>query len=314
MNIILGSGIVGLLAKAILGDDWKVIPFYKSRFFSYNPALDDNFIIADSEIDPFIKQLMGKVPSKFAYNKAWSIQGQLYPAFDEGICEDWLGNIFGTQIPAHSIPYYKNRMSLNVYDIRLNEIYKSLVASYMGELAEESQKGKVVKIEDHKIYREKDVVEYDQIISTIPLDALCKFVNFNVELKSKPIHYIHIETKDLDFEGFNQVMVADKSFSFYKAANIAPSRFLIYCQDELPDPGAYFMAFMKSFDIIDGTSIDGAIPLGDIPSLELIEQQDIFCVGGYAQWDWCADVGSNIKRLVRFANRGNKINKGHNVR
>jgi len=47
MNIILGSGIIGLLAKLILGQDWKIIPFYRSRYFSFNPALDDNFIIRD---------------------------------------------------------------------------------------------------------------------------------------------------------------------------------------------------------------------------------------------------------------------------
>lgn len=307
MNVILGSGIVGLLAKAILGDSWKVIPFYKSRFFSFNPALDDNFIISDDEIDPFVKQLMGKMPAKFNYNKAWSIQGQLYPAFDEGICGDWLANIFGQQVPAHAVAYHKDRMTFNVYDIRLNEIYKSLVSQYMPTLTEEAKKGKVTKISDHKIFRENDVVEYDQIVSTIPLNTLCGLMDYNAKLESKPIHYIHLATKDLDFEGYNQVMVADAAFGFYKAANIAPGRFLVYCQEEIPDPGAYFMAFMKSFDIIDGTSIDNAIPLGDIPKLDAIEKQDIFCVGSYAQWDWCADVGSNIKRLVRFANRGQKI-------
>lgn len=307
MNVILGSGIVGLLAKAILGDNWKVIPFYKSRFFSFNPALDDNFIIADPDIDPFVKDLMGSAPAKFNYNRAWSIQGQLYPSFDQAICGDWLGNIFGQQVPGHAVAFNKDRMSFNVYDIRLNEIYKSLVSQYMPELAEESAKGLVTKISDHKIIRGNDILEYDQIVSTIPLNTLCDLMGYDADLQSKPIHYIHIATKELDFEGYNQVMVADNSFGFFKAANIAPGRFLIYCQEEIPDPGAYFMAFMQNFDIIDGTSIDNAITLGDMPSLEAFEKQDIFCVGSYAQWDWCADVGSNIKRLVRFANRGLKI-------
>ena len=44
MNYILGSGIVGLTARHILGADWQVVPFYKSRFFSSNPPLDDNFL------------------------------------------------------------------------------------------------------------------------------------------------------------------------------------------------------------------------------------------------------------------------------
>lgn len=307
MNVILGSGIVGLLAKAILGESWKVIPFYKSRYFSYNPALDDNFIIADGEIDPFVKQFMGKMPSKFTYNRAWSIQGQLYSAFDDGICNDWLANVFGPSIPAHALAYHRDRMSFNVYDIRLNEIYKSLINQNLPDLTEEARKGPIKSIKDHKIIRDSGIEEYDKIVSTVPLNVLCDLMDYNVDLQAKTVHYIHLATEDLDFEGFNQVMVADSAFGFYKAANIAPGRFLVYCQEEIPDPGAYFMAFMKSFDIIDGTSIDNTIPLGDMPSLSIMEQQDIFCVGSYAQWDWCADVGSNIKRLVRYANRGQKI-------
>ena len=130
------------------------------------------------------------------------------------------------------------------------------------------------------------------------------------QLQARTVHYLHIETDDLDFEGINQVLVADNMFSFYKVTNVAPGRYLIYCHEEIPNPGIYFMSIIQKFDILDGTSIEGAIPIGTIPKLDAIEQFGIFCTGSSAQWDWCADVGSNILRLLRYSQRGNKPSQG----
>jgi hypothetical protein len=44
MNVILGSGIIGLLTKKILGDDWILIPFKKSRYFYFDIPYADNYI------------------------------------------------------------------------------------------------------------------------------------------------------------------------------------------------------------------------------------------------------------------------------
>lgn len=309
MNVIFGSGVVGLLAKLILGPDWKVIPFKKSRFFSWNPSLDDNFIIRDEEIDPFIKDVtktIGNLPV-FLYKRAWSVGGHLTNNFDSGLCDDWLHKIFGTNIPPHASAYMKNRMNLSVYDIRVNQMYFTLVNTFMDELKNESSKGDISEIGKHYFIRNGVKEDFDQAISTIPLNVLCKLMNIEVDLPTKSTHYIHLETDQLDFEGYNQVFVTDPIIDFWKVTNIAPNRYLVYFNRDVVDYGIYLMNFMKKFEILDGTMVADSIPVGPMPKLTNIEEEaGIYSVGSYAQWDWCADVGSNILRLMRYANRGNK--------
>ena len=154
MNVIFGSGIVGLLARIILGDSWKIIPFYRSRFFSFNPALDDNFIICDNQLDPFVKDLVEDFAlPRFVYTRAWSLEGELIKQWDVGICHDWAYKIFGSQIPPQTEPYMMDRMNLFVYDIRLNQLYERLQTTYIAELREEVLKGEVSEIGDHYFVR-----------------------------------------------------------------------------------------------------------------------------------------------------------------
>ena len=62
------------------------------------------------------------------------------------------------------------------------------------------------------------------------------------------------------------------------------------------------MQFMRNFDIIDGTSVTEALPIGQPPDVTDIESLGIQCVGGNAQWDWCMDISSCIIKLLRIAN------------
>lgn len=304
MNFIFGSGVIGLLAKIILGQSWTVIPFARSRFFSFNPALDDNFIICDADLDPFVKDITKEIKlQSFLYRRAWSVAGQLLPAWEESLCDDWLFKIFGSQTPPQSKIYLRDRMNLTVYDVRVNGLYQSLVQSFLSELKEEAAKGSVSEIGDHYFIRGGVRHDFDRAISTIPLDVLRGLMGNKAELPSKDLHYIHVQTADLDFEGMNQLFVVDHAFDFYKVTNIAPERYLFYCHKDIPDPGAYLMNFMSKFDIIDGTSVARALPMGPMPKLDIIESKGIYCVGSYAQWDWCMDVGSCILRLLRYAQR-----------
>ena len=306
MNVIFGSGIVGLLARMILGDSWTIIPFYKSRFFSFNPALDDNFIICDDKIDPFVKDLSNTIGlSKYLYTRAWSINGSIYKEWDKLLCNDWLSKIFGYRAPSQAEPYYSSRMNLTVYDLRVNELYEKLLQQYGDDLKREASKGLVESIGDHYFIRGGVRYDFNNAVSTIPLNVLLNLANISHNLESKPVYYFHIRTDHLDFEGFNQLLVVDNSFSFFKATNVAPGRYLIYAHEDIHNPGMYFMPFMRDFDLLDGTTIDGVLPLGDIPKVNL-DKFGIFCVGSYAQWDWCMDVGSCILRIINYSGRGNK--------
>ena len=314
MKVIFGSGIVGLLAKIILGPSWTVIPFYRSRFFSYNPSLDDNFVICDPQIDDVIKQLTKIIkPVKYEYKRAWSIGGHILPNWEEAICNDWLYKIFGDKIPPQSLAYNKDRMSFNVYDLRINELYSNLTNTFIEELKEQSSHGQVTEIGNHYFIRNGIKQDFESAINTIPLNHMAKLCNLHVNLASKDVHYWHIRTDELNFEGYNQLLVADTLFGFYKVTNIAPGRYMFYCHEDIPNPGTYLMGFMQNFEIIDGTSIPEAIPAGPMPDLKIFENMGIYNVGSYAQWDWCADVGSNMLKLVKFANRGDKPLKSADI-
>jgi hypothetical protein len=308
MNVIFGSGVVGLLARHILGPTWTVVPFYRSRFFTFNPALDDNFIISSPELDPVIKELTPSVgqPQTFPYRRVWSLNGTLIKEYDSVLCNEWLHKIFGSNVPPQAEIYMSGRMSLQVYDIRVNGLYQQLMAEYLPEIKEQSIKGLPTEIGHHYMVRNGVREDFENAVSTIPLDALCRLMKIDFKPKAKTLHYMHIETEKLDFEGANQLLVVDKIFDFFKATNIAKGRYLIYMHNDVPDPGVYLMNFIEKFEIIDGTAIDGVIPLGHAPKLQNLEDAGIFCVGSSAQWDWCMDVGSCILRLLRYAGRGNK--------
>lgn len=310
MNIILGSGVVGLLAKFLLGQDWYVVPFYRSRFFSFNPALDDNFIIRDERIDEFIKDVTKQISIPVhIYQRFWSVSGHLVKQFDRDLFHSWTYKLFGSDIPNQSSVYFSDKMNLFVYDVRVNKLYESLLTMYINDLKEWSSKGNVAEIGDHYIVVGDKRIEFDNLISTIPLNALCKLSNIKHDLRAKTIHYLHIKTDELDFEGANQLLIADQAFGFYKVTNIAPGRYLFYFHDDIQNPGIYMMQFLKDFDIIDGTSIENALPIGQIPNSDHLEKMGIYCVGSSAQWDWCMDISSCILRLIKYSQRGNKSGK-----
>lgn len=302
MKYILGSGVVAMLARDILGPDWTIIPFYKSRFFSFNPSLDDNFMVANKEVDCFVSDKFGKV-QKFQYNRAYSIRGLLYQNHDDGICMDWASNLFGVNTPSHISAYMKHNMELEVYDLRVNELYSKYLETT--DISKGSELGRLTAIKDKTLVFEGGKrVDYENIVSTIPLNVLFDLCGVSHDLKAKPVHFMHVFTEHLDFEGSNQVMVVDKMFSFFKVSNIAKNRYLFYFNEEIPYPGQYFMSFLKDFDILDGTSIKDYLVLGEMPILDIVEKLGIHCVGSYAQWDHCMDVSSCVLRLIKYAQRG----------
>jgi hypothetical protein len=304
MNYIFGSGIIGLLAKKILGKNWKLVPFNKSRFFSFNPALDDNFIIRDDKLDEFIQDLTGN-KNFLLYKRAYSLGGDLkldhHAEYDRAL----LIKLFG-EYPSQSLPYMKDRLSFFVYDIRVNALYDSLIKEYEEQIREEGSKGEVSKVGDHFFIRNNVRYDFDHLLSTIPLDVLTKYLGLDLHLKSADIQYLHVASDELDFEKCNQVMVVDPGISFYKVTNIAPSRYLFYSHKDILQPGLYLMNFMHNFDILEGTSIRGALPLGERPKMDVVEKSGIYCVGSSAEWDWCMDISSCILRIMRYAQRDNK--------
>lgn len=307
-NIILGSGIVGLLAKKILdaatSESWTVVPFYRSRFFSYNPALDDNFIIYSDKIDKCLKEIVGTqdIPL-FFYRRGWSYQGSIFKSYDAGLFNLWSTKVFGSEVPSQLSLYFDGKMDLTIYNLRTNELYQGLMNSILADLKTEAAKGQVTEVGDHYIIRNGVREDFDNCVSTIPLHKMFELTHTTGDLPSRTLHYLCVQTEELNFEGCNQLLVADAAFPFYKATNFAPGKYLLYCQEEITNPGAYLMSMFSKFDILDGTTIQNALPMGETPNLSALEAKGVYSVGSYAQWDWCMDAGSCIIRLLGYAQR-----------
>jgi hypothetical protein len=174
-------------------------------------------------------------------------------------------------------------------------------------LVEETNKGDVTEIGAHYYVRGGQRFEFEHAISTIPLNALSKLINKNgIDFKALPVYYLHVFSTKIDLEGANQALVADDELDFFKVTNIAKNHYLFYFLREIQQPGSYLLPIIGHADILDGTGVADVIPTGAIPNIDWLEDYGIFCIGSCAQFDWCADFGSNILRLVRYAERGYK--------
>jgi hypothetical protein len=215
---------------------------------------------------------MGNVGHPMIYSRAWSIGGHIVKNFNKELLATWSHKVFGYDVPTQVEPYFNSKMTSTIYDIRVNQLYQTLCNRYAEEIKAETALGPVTEIGDHYYIRNNVKEEFDHAVNTIPLPQFNKLAGYESKVKAKTIHYLHIETEDLNFEGHNQLMVADEHFGFYKVTNIAPKRFLFYCHEDLVNPGVYMMQFMNKFDIIDGTSIQDVVPSGQIPKLEYLEE------------------------------------------
>lgn len=307
-NVIFGSGILGLIFKEILGDDWDVVPFSKSRYFSYTTPLCDNFITYDRSTDQLLSELNLNIsPTKHYYVRRFSRRGALIPFSKENL-DLWLMNIFGDSIPTQSHVYWnENRFSETIYvDARLTNIYSSLLHKHNEYLVGRAKLGNVTNISKNSYEINGQVYNFDNAISTIPLNVLYALMGLdNSQLRSLPLYCYFIKTDKLNFEGANQVFACDPELLFFKVSNIQSGYYIFYSTTDIPNPGIHFMRIIGGeFDIIDGTSIQNTIPVNEIPNTDYLNTEyNIYPIGSCAQWDWCMDVGSCLVRFVKYWNK-----------
>ena len=298
MKIILGGGLVALLARDILGSDWKLLPIGRSLYYSFNPPLADNFIIKDNIIDQYMDQF-AYVP---IYMKiGFSFGGQI--TNNANLCLDnWLYKVYGKDQPPHAKAYWGAHLEYFTYG-DCCEIYRQLQDRYSTEIINNSELGKPTKISNHIITTSAGKqIEYDEIVSTIPYDALLQLLNVRYEMPANDIFYYHIKTDALDFEGNDQLLVADQEIEFFKAYRHGTSSYIFQATKEIVQPARYFMSFMKRFDLIGAVQVARAIPCGVLPDCKVVSDANISCYGSTASWDDCQDIGTCCKRLVKKAN------------
>lgn len=304
MNIILGSGIVGLFAKKLFG--WELLPFKKSRFYSFKQPLAENYIIKHPDLEIISKVL--DIPkfhlSPIRFQRGWSISGQVLFNTTKLVTTPYINKLYGN-INGSRIEAALKNLDLWIYKITAKEIYDILLNSYSEEIIKNKDIYKnVISIDlyNKTIKTEKKTIEFDKIISTIPLDALCDLCNINHNLTSKDCHHHLIRSQDLNFEGANELLVSDEFIDFFRVTEINSNLFQFMTIFSPPDPTKYYSAFFKKFDILMQTTVKNAIPISkDIPKFKTLEDASIFCVGSLAQWDDLMDVSSCFRRLIRFS-------------
>ncbi len=294
-KFIFGSGLIALLARKMLGPTYQLIPFGKSRFYSFNPPTADNFIICNPSIDYCLNDMFGP-QSKYSYRRSYSVGGNLIPSNND-ILSTYLVKTCDFDPPPHAAIYYKSQDVMDVYGLRCTDLYTKLVEEYKDEIGKSINTYSTVTglTNDHIEFSNGKIVEYDEVVNTIPMNVLLDLMKVQHSLKANPVHIIHLTSSSIDLEMYNQVFVVDPQIDFYKVTRIDTNRYLFYFLNDHVSHGIYLMGYINGpFDILDGTRIDNYIIKGGIPKWS---HPKIKNIGSYAQWDDCMDVGSCIYRL-----------------
>lgn len=292
---ILGGGLVGLLAAEILGPEYAIIPHKASRYYSFKPALADDHFSISPRVD---KVLLGSSIVR-PYKRAISLGGQLFFTPPQWVQDSYTSRLYG-----EPHPYFDKIMQWDgaISDMRASELYKRLLNKYIETLTANMAKyGHIVGIADGRIKTSTGfTAEYDNIVSTIPLDALDKALGIDRTLHSLDAWCFHVKTNKLDFEGANQVLVADEVIPFYKVNKIGINDYVFYCLEPVQTPHTLFSAFTSNeCEVVNpsGTLLKSFIPVGT-PDTQFYKRYNISCVGSHAEWDDLVDLSTCILRLL----------------
>lgn len=298
-KFILGSGLVGVIAKEILGNDWEIIPQGRSRYYSFDPALADNYIM----VSDAVKEIINIGTEIKILSRAFSLGGSLVWQPHE-----WVLDMYCEKVYEEPNFIFKKlfRSNVEIFNLRSNDLYKMLMSKHIQDIKKANAKyGQIVEIKDGHIITTTGKFAYSKILSTIPLDALCKFLKIETNLKAKDNWIYKIETDQLDFEGANEVLVLDKIFDFYKCVRLSQFEYQFFCLNEIKTPLEYFGAFTNNrlkFSSLDATKISNATPITTmLPDLSFLKNNhNIECIGSNAQWDDMADISSCISRILKM--------------
>lgn len=302
MNIILGSGVVALIARHILGSSYKIINAGGSRFYKYNPALADNFIRCAPELYEYSSTIksLGVDGERHNYKCCWSFSGEMIKGYDSILCSKWIHKM-NINMSNHANILMKNRMEFDVHNTRVTDLYKNLASSYSDKL-NEFDISNIKSIGDHVLnMKDGRILEFDKCISTIPLNDLYKLRNDDDKLESSDVTAVLLESDDINMEGFNQMFVVDDSIPFYKVIQVKPRHYVFYFTGKIEFPAMYIGMCVDSFDLISGMFIKNYIPSGELLKHDSLKKDGIIPVGMHSQWDIGMDISSCIYRIIKLS-------------
>ncbi len=294
-KLILGSGLIGLLAREILGPDWTLIPFGRSRFYSYNPPLADNFIVYSDAFSD-IETLKNK--SVIFHKRGFSLAGGLIFNNMPLVTTPWAAKL---GMDPNKAQLSTLRTEFPAFDISCASLYKTLLRKYDVEIREGLKRGAVKKINKTDVVTDIGSVPYDKVVSTIPLEALALYAGLAGPRRPRQVYYYLIASPSVDLEGCTQVLVCDEELGFFKVNHMGGNLHMFFCHQKFPDPELFFSAFINQFQIVNATSIPDALPLGDSQTtVDQCKAMNITPVGDGAEDDYFMDVSSSINYLRKL--------------
>lgn len=301
MKYILGSGLIGCLARKILGPEWSFIPFKRSRYYSFDYPLADDLIVFDKDIDDFMSIICNDKTQLFL-KRPFSYQGQLIYQNLPMVVEPYIRKVYGDDVP--SVAKLLLKTTMPVYLKKASVVYDELQKEFWNDIQNSAKiAGELLSIDlaQHQLRCANKVFEFDKIVSTIPLDALFKFCGTNHNLKSRSVCYYLVETDKVNLEGAEQCFVSDIDIDFFKVNKVGNNKYLFYTFEPIEDAFIYFGKFLGyNIDILDARKIDNVIPLGEPPGLDYLVKYGVNCIGSNAQWDDFVDISTSIMRLLRL--------------
>lgn len=232
--------------------------------------------------------------------RAFSYNGELVFSEQSFVKNLYIQKMFGQ----HPHPAAASLLKTDFFTFKTSagDLYDKLLNEYKTEIQENvNLYGEVENITDHHIKTNKVDVDFNKIVSTIPLEALAQYVGSPLELPAIDVWYYLVKTSALNFEGAHDVFVVDKPFDFFKVTHVSPQHYLFYCSTDLGNPERYLGVFLNNnLEIPRQTQISKAIPAGVPPNLAQFEAADIYPVGCHGQWDAFMDISSSIKRIHKI--------------
>ncbi len=306
-NYILGSGLVALLCRKILGDTWRIVPLGPSKFYSTNvPAFGDDFLVYDEVVSDIVKEWnLSVVP--LMYKRPFSVGGQLMYA--QTFITDYLARM-GLEDNPHTRQSLKT--DVMVYPFSCLQLWKRLVAEYLGEIrqffADHKAKG-ISRISDNKMWFGSDngveiPIEYNQIISTVPNHLLSKFLNIRDPNKYGDLYFYFVNSSQIDIDNADQVLVCDDVIPFHRCTKIKNNHLIEVLDIYHEHPQQVFAPiFGNNFDILKTGYIEKGYPYPGQVNSTILKANNIEVIGSLAQCDPLMDMSSCIKRIANLVNK-----------
>ena len=287
---------MGLLARHILGSSYKILPFKKSRYYSHKIPIADNEIVTSEGAQSVLKNLHLPTEAQF-FPTAISYSGQLM--FNKFV---WAQVIVDRLYSEHHFAAQLLGQDVTAYKISAKQLYDVLVSEYVHEFQDHIDT-EVLEIRNNTIKTTKGEIEYDNIVSTIPLDALLKIMGIKHFLEAKDYHVFLVATDAFDLESAKRCYIGDLSIPFWKVNTLDRELYQFFANGYVENADVVFSLMTKRrFRVLADTVVKNAFPLGMPPTTiyDKLKEHNITCIGSNARWDYFSDISTSINTILKL--------------